>query len=380
MTLVEGDQFRWGHYLFHRGSEFSTFWEAHLSERQRDLLFVLGLGFDPRMCAGVQTILQAGGKGVRNCLLIKYDEGPDSPSKRHSPVVEKNRKLLYSLFSSPNDISLHPLEMWSNDGRRIGSRRASEIIQDVSQLSQYSDIIVDVSALPRSIFFPLLAKLLFLLDKQYDKGSKTSTNLHSVTAEDVLLDERIKEEGIDDNATYLHGFSKDLELVASPDLPKVWIPVLGEGKETQLTRIYEHVKPDEICPVIPSPSANPRKGDDLLIEYRTFLFDELRVEPQNIIYACEANPFEAYRQILQTIVHYNDVLEALQGCKVVISAVSSKLLSIGALLAAYEAKAANYRVGISNIEAYGYSIDIGQATIRKEMLNNLWLAGECYDN
>ena len=81
------------------------------------------------------------------------------------------------------------------------------------------------------------------------------------------------------------------------------------------------------------------------------------MEPRNILYAAEKNPFEVYRQIYRTSIHYYDALDAVDGCRVVVSAVSSKLLSIGALLASYELKQKGYRIGISNVESQGYKME-----------------------
>jgi hypothetical protein len=235
--------------------------------------------------------------------------------------------------------------------------------------------------MPRGVYFPIIAKLLYLLDSTARiKGGRLPVNLHVMVGEDVGLDSRIREEGIDENASYLHGFSSDLALEASANIPKVWIPVLGEGKEAQLIRIYDHVIPDEICPVIPSPSVDPRRGDALILEYMELLFDRFRVEPRNILYAAEKNPFEVYRQIYRTSIHYYDALDAVDGCRVVVSAVSSKLLSIGALLASYELKQKGYRIGISNVESQGYKMESPpEDTVDQEELFSMWLAGECYE-
>jgi len=330
MNIDEKNDLRWNDYIFMTGTDFNTFWEKHLNEKARNILFILGLGFDPRMCSGMRAIMNAGGDGKRECLVIEFDEGDDSPSKNYSKSVQENKVELENLFSGKGTIVYKKIPMWSNDDRRIGARRASEIIKGSSELNGLNDVIVDVSALPRGIYFPLLTKLLYLIDDINSKNGRL--NLHAVVTEDVILDKSIQEEGIDETACYLYGFSSDLEREATAGIPVIWIPVLGEGKETQLVRMYDNVKPDEICPVLPSPSRNPRRGDDLLMEYRELLFDRLRIEPQNIIYTCEHNPFETYRQIYQTIRRYHDSLEPLQGCKIVISAISSKLLSIGALL------------------------------------------------
>lgn len=376
---ASSENLRWEHYLIHQNAVLEEFWKGHLAERDRNVLFVLGLGFDPRMCSGLRAVLNAGGGGDRECLLIEYDEGSSSPSREHMDLVEKNRQLVSKILHNRGTLKSYSLQMWSSDKRRIGARAATNLFRDFSDLQDYSDIIVDIGALPRGIYFSMIAKLLYLMDSFTGNGYRPSTNLHVIVAEDVSLDSRIHEEGVDENASYLHGFSSDLELEASANIPKVWIPVLGEGKEAQLIRIYDHVKPDEICPILPSPSLDPRRGDTLIIEYMELLFDKFRVEPRNILYATEKNPFEVYRQIYRTSVHYNDALDAVGGCRVVVSAVSSKLLSIGALLAAYELKHMGYRIGISNVEPHGYRMENPGYSAHQEELFSLWLAGECYE-
>ena len=367
---------RWEQYIIFKDNEFDAFWEEYLKESDRDVLFIIGLGFAPRMCAGIKAILNAGGSGKRECILIEFDEGEHSPSKRYNNRVINNKTILDNLLNGRGSYDTVSITMWSDDGRRIGARRASEVINGKSILSEYTDVVVDISALPRGIYFPLLTKLLYEHDNLKDRKQKV--NLHVIVAEDVGIDKIIQEEGIDETASYLHGFSSALEREATSGIPIVWIPVLGEGKEIQLVRIYDHVKPDEICPLLPSPSRNPRRGDDLILEYRELLFDRLRVEPQNIIYSCEHNPFETYRQIYRTIQRYHDALQPLRGCKIVISAISSKLLSIGALLAAYEAKSAGYMVGIAHIESYGYVMKEDELPEDTEEMYSIWLAGECY--
>ena len=342
------------------------------------MLLIIGLGFDPRMCLGLRMLLDADPACVKECLIVKYNEGAKSPSCEYKSLVDSNVKEIRSLVKGKGIIREADVPMLSNDGRRIGSRRASDAITD-DDISRFDEIVVDISSMPRGIYFPIISKLLYLLDAHAEKSaSKSFVNLHVLVAEQVSIDEKIQEEGIDDNAGYMHGFSSDLVQEATASAPRIWIPVLGEGKGAQLSRIYEHVRPDEICPVFPSPSVNPRRADDLVAEYRELLFDQLRVEPPNIIYASEWNPFEVYRQIYQTIERYNNALEALGKCKVVVSALSSKLLSVGALLAAYEAKRKGFMIGISHVETLGYRIH-GDIVSCAPELYSLWIAGDCYN-
>jgi len=369
---------RWEDYFMRSGDKCSVFWKDYLADRSKNVLLILGLGFDPRMCLGLQMLLDADPTCVKECLLVKYDEGANSPSREYQSLVEANVGSVRSLMNDKGIIRELTIPMLSDNGRRIGSRRASDAIDD-NVIGRFDNIVVDISSMPRSVYFPIIAKLLYLLDvRSVVSASEPSINLHVLVAEDISIDEKIREDGIDDHAEYMHGFSSDMVQEATATAPRVWIPVLGEGKEEQLERLHDHVRPDEICPVFPSPSTNPRRADDLVAEYHNLLFDRLRVEPSNFIYASEWNPFEVYRQIYETIKRYNDALETLGGCKVVVSALSSKLLSVGALLAAYEAKKNGFMIGISHVQTHGYKIlgDLGSCAPK---LYSLWIAGECYD-
>ncbi|MBI2266243.1 MAG: hypothetical protein HYU64_13925 [Armatimonadetes bacterium] len=377
---IEGSP-RWRNYVMESGPRLQTFWRAHF-QAERNVLFVLGKGFDRRMCLGLQSLMDAGGTGNRDVVAIHFDEGASSPSKTYWQDVNTNWAELQGMVEGKGVLTTKPLKMWSDDGRRIGSRNAARLFSDLHEFKGYTDIMLDISALPRGVYFPLIAKILYILDEGVaDKGSK-QPNFHVVVAENAKLDRRIQDEGVDDTATYVHSFGGDLEMEATADRPKVWIPVLGERQATQLVRVYELVKPDEIAPVLPSPSLNPRRSDDLLLEYREILFDRLKVEASNFIFASERNPFEVYRQIRRAVLHYNNALRPLGGCKTVLSAFTTKLLSVGALLVAYELKRAKASVGLAHVECQGYTIEGGtqgdEANAGSELFG-LWLWGECHE-
>ena len=369
---------RWANYFLTGGDNFAPFWNSFLCLKPCHLLFVLGLGFDPRMCSAIQEIMKQGGECLRDCLLLVFDEGSSSPSKQHVDRVQQNREQLQQLMVYPKGIHEHEIRMWSTDGRRIGARNAASVFRRLDNLVQYTDIVVDISALPRSIYFPLLGRLLLLIDEKQRDDSLP--NLHVVVSESVELDQIIHAEGIDDEATYLHGFSGGVDREATAGIPRVWIPILGENQIGELERIHDLVHPDEICPVLPFPSSDPRRGDNLILEYREILFDRFRVEPRNIIYASEKNPFEVYRELTKTINQYSSSLDPLKGCKVVVSTLSSKLLSLGALLTAYEFRK---MVGIAHVEVSGYTMsvtDTDEPVNTHEELFEMWLTGEAYES
>lgn len=161
--------------------------------------------------------------------------------------------------------------------------------------------------------------------------------------------------------------------IVEPDTT-IWVPVLGEGAVTRVRALYEELHPHEVCPVLPWPSKDPRRGDRLVLEYRQFLFEEVRMEPRNIIYAAERNPFDLYRTIGSLYNRYAYALSPLGSVAMVLSSHSSKLLSLGVMLAAYEHGLVVQQVGPGS---YGLSSDWASWRDHDEVFD-LWLTGEPY--
>lgn len=372
------DSLRWRDYFLREGERFDEFWKPFLGERKRDVLFVLGHGFDGRMCNGLERLLAVGGEGARDVSLISFQEGPESPSHTYEDQRKANGERLEKLIQGRGTIGHRAITMFSEEGRRIGARSIAQEYASPAEFRAYTDVVVDISALPRGLYLPLLAKFLNLFDVEPLDGKKR--NLHVIVSHSPATDSAIVEEGLEESASYLHGFAAAaLESESTSGQPKIWIPVLGRRQKVQLKRIHTLVSPDEICPLLPSPAQDPREGDSLMIEYHDLLFDQLRVEPRNIIYAAESNPFEVYRQLMRSILHYHRALNPLGGCKVALSAMSSKLASIGVLLAAYELGRRDPKVpvGVAHVESQGYRVE-PTGTVPSTTLFTMWLSGECY--
>jgi hypothetical protein len=373
-TIIES---RWKDYFIANGDDFLAFWKEYLFNKSKNILFIMGLGFDPRMCIIYEKIINVGGSGSRDCMIINFQEATGSSSYDYMDLMNTNNLKLKKIIPSDSKLIERKIIMISQDNKRVGSRNALKIVDNIDEIKDYNDIIIDISALPRSLYFPLIGKILYEIDA-YKNIKKI--NLHVVVSENIKIDESISDQGIDEYAEYLPGFTSSLNSVAIENIPKIWIPILGENQDVQLVRLYNKIEPKEICPMIPLSNVESRRGDKLLIKYRTFFFDNLRVDPKNLLYADEQNPFQVYRVLYRTIKHYNDVLRPLGGCQIVITASSSKLISIGALLAAYELK--NNNVGIANVDTQGYSIqqDRMQQFVPESVPFTLWLTGDCYDD
>ncbi|MDO8579229.1 MAG: hypothetical protein Q7R50_08670 [Dehalococcoidales bacterium] len=367
---------RWDDYVLRRGDDFFLFWKELLSSSTRDLLFVVGQGFDPRMKVGVEAILNSGGNGRRNCVVIQFDEGAISPSRLHDALLKENFDGLQSHFTKAGEFITKRVQMWSKDGRRrTGSRNVASVFESPADLAGYTDVVVDISAMPRTLYMPLIAKLLHLVD-HWNFDSKVP-NIHVVVSDDPDFDQSITGQGLDEDASYIHGFESGIQLEATANIPRVWMPILGEGKVSHFERIYDLVNPDEVAPILPFPCLRPRRTDDLFVEYRSHLMDRLRIEPRNFLFVPEQNPFGVYRQVTTAVKHYSDALQPLGGCKVILSALSSKLISLGCLLAAYELKRMDLTVGIAHVHSTGYRM-AGTMPDRVSLFE-AWLSGDCYE-
>ena len=372
--MSEASTARWEYYVLLREGRLREFWTQQMSRGQRSVLFIIGRGFDPRTAIGLKTVLEAGGEGPRDVLGLDFSEGPMSVSPNHQEIVAQNWAEVETAVGTQGSVSVKSLAFWSPQGHRISSQSARDLFQSADTFEPYSDVAIDISAMPRGVYFPLIARVLFLLDRP---GHKTKrTNLHVLVSEDPEYDAAIRREGIDETAEFMSSFWGGFDEEGTPT-PKVWMPMLGERKKVQFHRIQDRVKPDEVCPVLPSPSRNPRRADDIVLEYQQQLFDELHLDARDFLYVSERNPFEVYRRLRGAVMRYSKVFEILGGCRVAISPMSSKLMSLGALLTAYELKTLDYRVGIAHVDSQRYRA--GSDTLNVE-LYGLWLCGECDGN
>lgn len=377
-------QNKWNPYVQLRGTATSDFFAKHFSNSGRKLLFILGKGFDIRMNLVLEKLIESAPAVNIKCLLIQFDEGNNSNSHKYKDLVNNNMSEFGQLISIENievkNISL--MSGSSKNKKRIGDKQAAtQIIKNFDELAEYTDVIVDISALPRGVYSSLIGKILSIVEAKSDRN----INLYVAVAENAEVDMKIQEYGSDNDLNYLYGFGGGIELSAEIEQPLIWFPILGENKVEHVRKAFNHIirsqnRPYEICPVLPFPAKNLRRVDSLIIEYHNFLFDELAIESKNIIYVPEQNPFEAYIRLNNAIKNYNESLNPLNGCKCVISNFSSKLLSIGSILSAHELRS-EVGVGILNVDSEGYTINNVEEIINLRNQSELflsWLSGEPY--
>lgn len=365
----------WDSYVLHSGDKYATFWQAYLADAPRDLLYIGGRGFDPRAWTCLIPLARAG-TGQRTIWELLIGTG-----KRYEGKMERNAERLANAIEN-STWKREAIDLSAAISGIHGSSTAviADLLKQRSDWSAYSDIVIDLTAMPRVIGLALVHVLL-----SYHDAHKTLANIHVVVMENPDVDRRIKAMGYSQSVYHVHGFEAAFESERCKRLPTAWIPILGEHEAGQIEAVRRFLQESEAnqierLPAVPSPSRNPRRGDDLLAEYRGLLFPaDGNIEAHQIVYVAETNPFEAYRQILRAMRSFEKVTsEHLGGARVAISLHSSKLLSLAALMAAYDAKKGKVVQAVTLLHMEPSHYDIEDGCPEDGTLVTAWLKGAAY--
>jgi hypothetical protein len=383
----------WQHYVFRRGEGVHELWEPLFARRVVRLLYIAGRGFDVRAQSAMReyvTSIRASGSTVENAELLLVGFSGYQLDSTLVELTEENAGALQGIFSDLGDteiITIGDAEPGDDD---IGAAQAirAGVNTVLKRVRDQTDIVLDVSSLPRVVYLALMTNILDRLvpDKNAnDALFSKNVNFQVLVAEDAALDAQIHAEDPSSDPVLVPGFSSAVQAESVQDWPLVWFPILGEHRVNQLLQIMKsNVIPGEaeICPVLPHPSRNPRRADRLLVEYKEPLFDKRETPIGNILYAHESQPFEAYRQLLQAMHRYRNSLRIMGGCRLVVTPLGSKLITLGAGLACFEMRPADltarYGIAIPHAEPTRYVADVGALRNSKPEVSALLLTGEAY--
>lgn len=313
-------------------------------------LFIVGRGFDPRMAVGVAALFEA--DQTSSVLLVHYTEKQTVKNPVHIQERDKNVEKLKSICGTQiMDIAI---EIWNETA---GSSVVCETVRKAitSELIRpYNEIIVDISAMPRTMSFNLIKCLIDL--KRIPANSNKKISL--LVCENSSLDDGIKSIIATDSAEFLQGlnaFTMGMEGISANT--RVWIPILGLNEETALRKIADFLHPDETCPVLPFPSANVRREEEIIRRHGNELFSGLEIEKRNIIYVPENQPIIMYQKLCNTVNFYESAL-TLPGSDTeinyVFSSQGSKIMDVGVLMAIMNLMREGLTVGMAIIETEGY--------------------------
>lgn len=362
---------RWNDYVLAFGGAddpAEKLWLAAANASGQRTMYVLGVGFDPRSLVGLQQFVALEHPKPPIVGLVELPP-PSSASGLSARALASDNQDAFTRVVEGIEVRViahQEVHARSNAGPRV-----ARALTDPAFLGGVGHLIIDISSLPASLYFPTVAATLASVDRCVGGFPK---EVQIVACENPDVDAAILKLGISE-ASVVGGFRGALELESDPTGTVIWAPVVGENAGPALQAIHDFLDPGDVCPILPFPARNPRRSDNLLLEHQVVLLDAFRVTPGNLIYADERNPFDLYRTLSRLQADYRHALRALQPTTVALSTHSSKLLSIGALLAAYEHKlpivaapAVDYEVADVDLSAIGAGNQVTSA----------WLAGVPY--
>lgn len=199
---------RWDPYILATEQNFSLFWDSHFNNSVRDVLFIVGQGFDNRAIRGTERFCNIRSAGRRDALLVNFGNDPSNPSKS-TDLKNKNVERYKTIFSVPQLKELVILPMGGGN-QASTSRSTSKIIDKNKELFlSYDDIVIDSGAMPRMVALTMMVKILNFLDQTYESGGK-DINLHRLTAESVEADIGAIPSSLAEGISNVAGFSGEL--------------------------------------------------------------------------------------------------------------------------------------------------------------------------
>ncbi len=382
----------WQRYVFRKRNEVPEFWDELFRNRSSRVLYIAGGGFDVRVTKVTEQFLstvKAMPDRPETCDLLLVSIQGYELSDELKKQTQANQDGLRAMFADYGKVIEENIGVIEDTEEDLSATNllAKGTKAVVGHIDGYTDIVLDVSSLPRVVYLSLMIRILGRLVPERDKDDALyakGVNFQVLVGEDPKLDGLIMSEDPSNELVTIPGFSGALKLDSVKEWPFVWFPVLGENRIGQLERVITHeVPPDaEVCPVLPHPSKNPRRADKLLLEYRDQLFVRMGAPTSNVMYAHEAHPFEAYRQLFNAMERYRKSFELLGGCRLVVTPLSSKLMTLGVGLACFNMRPASdeekHLLAIPYAEPRRYRVEGAQLHASKPEIAVLLLTGQAY--
>ena len=352
---------KWADAITHRGEEAATFLADYFAQAGRCVLIIAAAGFDPRST----QVSSAIGQVAQNCRGIFIREERADPLPGLVERAESNVAVLTHAIAQSQVVEVQIFD--PHDSAVVGAKRLLSTLAPMFDQGQPpTDIVIDLSALSIGISFPLV-KYVF---ERYGN----SIEVHLLTAEDVELDTGIVPEHAD-QAMYITGFDGGARLDEKAGCTRLWVPQLVANRQGALRRIHQFLAVEEICPILPFPAKRLRRADELLEAFIGELTDTWDVHPRNYLYASESDPLDLYRILLRLDDARKKVYVGHGGSMIILSPVGSKILAIGALLAALER---NFPVAYLESVSYDLSPTAAPPPNAIWPVVHVWLSGAAY--
>jgi hypothetical protein len=258
----------------------------------------------------------------------------------------------------------------ASDGATTAGRAATGAVAEWLTPG-YTDVVIDATGMSRGTCFPIAKQAIqFAL--------RHNANMHLVVAGNRKKSFEIVSEA-NDRADWVHGFQGVMGSDRADDLMKLWVPQLAEGIGSSLDLMYGEIKDvAEVCPILPFPSYDPKRGDRLLWEHHQAIQDQWETGPLDVIYAHETDPMDVFKTISR--LHEVRARTFGHGGQKTVSILSPsgwRVGSVGILLAAIE-----HELPMLYVETIGYSCTSAIPQVVETPIPDvswhLWLAGSPY--
>ena len=297
--------------------DFEEFTRQHFCAPRKTLL-VFGSGFDPRAGEIPRTLSQCG-TSVEAWLLR---EDRPAPQEVNVQSADEATDRLKACFGKAEVVRF---DVFESDGA-LAVPASLVAHAPMSNLDEYDDIILDFSALSLGVSYPL-AKLF------YDFALERKKNLHLAVTASSRIDGAIRA-SYDALVQSPRGFY--WPALSDAAAAVMWVPQLQRGLTEVLERIGSDFDASDICPIVPFPTRGVREPEELFIEYERLLNNAWHVDPRDVIYAVESDPLDIYRTLVRISRERKEVFEGLGPSEIVLTPMGSKVVALGALMAALE--------------------------------------------
>ncbi|WP_456819917.1 hypothetical protein [Cellulomonas sp. URHB0016] len=164
----------------HYEAAFDQFAVEYFGASNRRTLVIAGVGFDPRTSLLCEKLAEVN-TGTLDGVFVR-EERSAPPNLSLLPLAEDNYARLKAAVQSHRDIQI---DVFEEDGAVQGGRVVADAISRLD-LHDYTDVVVDLSAMSVGISYPLVR---LLRTMHCDSGRPA--NLHLVVAHQPDLDAQI---------------------------------------------------------------------------------------------------------------------------------------------------------------------------------------------
>lgn len=154
--MSELENFRWGDYFLTQGKTFDDFWKTYL-KNNKSIFFILGCGFDPRMCDVLEKFSTINENSKIHCFTLDFDEGKASPSIEFADKKNINMKKLQNLESKKISLEIKKLTV-RDDSDTIKTRQIKKLFTSLSSFENFTDIVIDIFLISSLSLFSINCK------------------------------------------------------------------------------------------------------------------------------------------------------------------------------------------------------------------------------